>query len=182
MKDLTHTVRQLSIVNDDGKVWFLRPSKYRAYGLTILVMNASTVFLAPNESLLCIVQTPLHVRVKVERGLETIFELSDDQLLESLDPKVCLPHTSTPKSQSFAGSCWSILRHPLMKYREGNSVFLCLKYLASQKGSRNVFKLVDYSNITIHCVEFLPPWYDVDVIFKFPPLHTSSNHSKAKQL
>jgi len=43
----THTIRQLSTVTEDGKVWLLRPGRYRAYGLMDCFMGTSTELLTP---------------------------------------------------------------------------------------------------------------------------------------
>lgn len=62
------------------------------------------------------------------------------------------------------------------------SVIDCLKHLACRKGSRNVFKQIDYTSVVIEQVQFLPPVYNGDVIYEFSSLGSSSKHSKAKQL
>lgn len=49
-RELTHTIRQFSSPNEDGKFWLLRPGRYRAFGLTDSLMGASSELLTPRES------------------------------------------------------------------------------------------------------------------------------------
>ncbi len=177
---LTHTVMQLPTVNEDGKVWLLRPGRYRAYGLTDSLIGASTELLMPKESSTCTMQTTLLVCVKVEPGLETIFELSDDEVPEDLDHNTILVFSSHPNPQSSAGSCPSTSKPPTHSPSDNHSVVKCLKLLGARKGSRNVFKQIDYNSIDIRRVQFLPPHYDGDVIFEFPPLGSVSKQCRAK--
>jgi hypothetical protein len=159
----------------------LRPGRYRAYGLTDCLKGASTELLTPKESSTCTMQTSLPAHVKVESGLETIFELSDDEDPKSLDHNPILS-PSQPNPQSFAGSCPSTNKQPTHSPSDNHSVVECLKLLVARKGSRNVFKQIDYKSIDIKRVQFLPPEYNGDVIFEFPPLNSCSKPNKAKQL
>lgn len=179
--DLTHTMRQLSSVNEEDKVWLLRPGRYRAYGLTDLVMGASTKILISKESSACTVQPRLPVPFKQEPSLQTINELSDGKVPDDTEPIFPPPPTSILKSQSSAGSCLPVSRQSVPK-TESMSVVECLRKLASRKGSRNVFKSIDYTTLLVNFVRFLPPRYSGDVIFELPLLRTSSKQSKAKQL
>lgn len=52
----------------------------------------------------------------------------------------------------------------------------------SRKRSKNVLSQIDYASIKIKTVEFLPPCYNDDVIFEFPPLHLHAKNSMAKPL
>lgn len=128
----------------------------------------------------CLDHTP--IQVKLEPCLETTNELSDDHLPLPSTLKFSLLPTSALKTQSSAGSSPSISRLSLLSNATISSVFVCLKKLASTKGSRNVFKLIDYNAKAVTRVQYLPPQYTGDVIFQFPPLGTTSMHSKAKQL
>ena len=47
---LTHTVSQFSVLNDEGKLWLLKPGTYRAYGLPDLIPAFSTELLTPRVS------------------------------------------------------------------------------------------------------------------------------------
>lgn len=62
------------------------------------------------------------------------------------------------------------------------SVVDVLKKLASRKRSKNVLPRVDYSSIVIEQVDFLPPQYDGDIVFQFPPFGCHGAHSATKQL
>ena len=46
-------------------------------------------------------------------------------------------------------------------------------------GCKNILKRLDYDNIKIMEVEFLPPIYDGNVLFIFSAMGTSASHSKA---
>ena len=76
--NVLHAIGQLSFTNEDGKFWLLKPGKYRTYGLSDSLLAASTEVPSPPQSSTASIQTPLFSRVKVEPGLETIYELSDD--------------------------------------------------------------------------------------------------------
>lgn len=94
--------------------------------------------------------------MKEEPGLDTIYELSNDDLPNDVEPKLPLQSTSTPIPQSLASSSPS-LRKPVMQSQgAGGSVLECLKKLASKKGSRNIFKQIDYSTVPIKTFQFLP--------------------------
>lgn len=178
---LTHTIRQISIVYEDGKVWLLCPRRYRAFGLSDSLMGASTELLVLKESSTCSIQAIVPTRVKLEPELETIYELSDDELPEPHD--VYKVRTSSyPVPQCSAGSTSSATIAALSPSTKIHSIVECLKKLVGRKGSRNVFKQIDYHTVDIHGVEFLPPKYNGDIIFEFLPLGSSSKDTKAKHL
>jgi hypothetical protein len=180
---LTHTVRQLPTTTEDGRVWLLKAGRYRAYGLSDCLMGASTELLTPRESSTCTVQTTMPGRVKIEPSLETIYELSDDDVPVNVEDDPILP-PSQPNPQTSANSCPKpTSQHPTpLSVSPKQSVVECLKLLCTRKGSRNIFKKCDYNSTSIKRVEFLPPQYNGDVIFEFPPLGSSSGSNKAKQL
>lgn len=175
---VSQAIRQLSITNDDGKLWLLKVGKYRAYGLSISLMDTSTLFLTPRESSTCTIQMPLLSKVEVEPGLETIYELSDDSANESLpDSKSDVDHISkspllvlTVPSQESLHTCASASKPHLLSPPKSLSVVKLLKKLASRKRSKNLLSLIDYDSIQISQVKFLPPFYSVDIIFEFPPI------------
>ena len=69
---LTHTVAQISTVSEEGKIWLLKPGRYRLYGLNESLHSTSSELLTSRISSTCMHSTPILERVKVERGLETI--------------------------------------------------------------------------------------------------------------
>ena len=75
---LSHAVGLTSQENDVGTFWLLKPGKYRVYGVTESVLDGSTEILTSKESSTISIEGPLLSRVKIEPGLETIYELSDD--------------------------------------------------------------------------------------------------------
>ena len=68
--------------------------------------------------------------------------------------------------------------HPVTAH--GKNVVQCLERLATMPSRKNVLKKLDYSSIKLQTVKFLPPQFDGDVLFHFPPVGDSAKHSKAK--
>jgi hypothetical protein len=78
---VSHAVRQTRVENDDGSFWLLKPGKYRVYGVSESMFECSTELLTPRESSTISIERPLLSKVKIEPGLNTIYELtqlSDD--------------------------------------------------------------------------------------------------------
>ena len=91
---VSHAIGQLSITDDDGKMWFLKAGQYRAYGLTKSLLDASTDVMSTRASSTTSIQMPILRQVKVEPRLHTIHELSDDSKGESHPiPKSTIPST-----------------------------------------------------------------------------------------
>jgi len=150
-----HTVAQSCLQDDVGKSWLLPPGKYRAYGFSLIVMNVTT----PRQSLASTMHTPI-TSVKVEPGFETIHFLSDDS-----DDGMCLPwkvaqHTqcastfipseSSIPQESFVATPFSTSKPPLPhKQPPVSSIVDCLKMLVKRKGSKNVFKRINFDSIII---------------------------------
>lgn len=118
---------QLPTVLEDGKLWLLRPSRYRAHYLSDSFIGASTKLLKPKESSTSTVQATFPSRVKVEPSLETIYELSNDKLQENIEPKLSRPHTDTVIPQPSASKCPSISRVSLQSQRQVHSIVKSLK-------------------------------------------------------
>lgn len=177
----SQSIGQLSFRNDDGKVWFLKPGKFRAYGISISLMDASTELLTSRESSMSSVQTPSLRKVKIEPGLRTIYELRDSCPLPNVDVSHMFEKCSTkylpkdPDSQPTSNSTGN-------STSKSTSVIDSLKQLASRKRSKNVLSKIDYDTITIERVEYLPPTFDGDIIFEFPPLGCHARQTVAKQL
>jgi hypothetical protein len=76
--ELIHTIGQSPVSEGDSKHWLLKPGRYRVYGVSDLVMAASTELVTPHRSSTGTVHLTLATRVKVEKGDEVINILSDD--------------------------------------------------------------------------------------------------------
>ena len=75
---VSHAVRQTRVENDVGSFWLLKPGKYRVYGVSESMLECSTELLTPRESSTVSIERPVLSKVKIEPGLHTIYELSDD--------------------------------------------------------------------------------------------------------
>lgn len=191
---VTHAVGYLCISIDEGKVWLLKAGKYRAYGLSHSLLDASTKVLTPQLTSTASIQTPILSRVKVEPGLEMIYELSDDfgddaslicklhlhcsynsssalQILDQKSSSVSRP-SGAQQSPTFVASSLVILVQCLQ----------CLKKFGPRKRSKNIQSQNDYDTIQVLQVEFLPPLYDVEIIFEFPLLGFHGKQRAARQL
>jgi len=175
---LSHAIGQLSLVNDEGKFWLLKPSKFRAYGLTDSLLNASTDVLTPRESSTISVPTPMVSRIKVESGLHTIYQLSDDSDNETVRIPQGPDHSSAksplPSTVKHQESTPDVIQSRSTEVAtpsfEGVSILHRLKKLGARKRSKNFLSHIDYSTIRTQQVKFFPPLYDGDIIFEIPPL------------
>jgi hypothetical protein len=138
------------------------------------------------------VQPPLLHSVKLEK-LDNLVNLSSDSSEGAL-PNVPSPtpaahtHVSNSKCSEQSKSIFTPVGssvhsnlsrppyHP--NTREYPSVMQCLRRLASFPGSRNELTSLDYDKIPYHKVQYLPPSYNVDVIFELPPSCVSASISK----
>lgn len=144
-------------------------------------MDASTELFTSRESSMSSVQTPSLRKVKIEHGLRTIYELRDSSLLPNVDVSHMFDKYSTkylpkdPDSQPTSNTTGKSIS-------KSTSVIDSPKQLASRKRSKNVISKFDYDTITIERVEHLPPTFDGDIIFEFPPLGCHARETIAKQL
>ena len=76
--ELSHATGKLSKKNDVGTFWLLSPGKYWVYGVSELVLAACTELLTSWKLSTVCIEIPELSKVKVEPGLDTIYELSDD--------------------------------------------------------------------------------------------------------
>ena len=49
-------------------------------------------------------------------------------------------------------------------------------------GRKNIHKKLNYDNLKIVQVDFLPLYFDNDIMFVLPQIATSTSHSKAKSV
>ena len=165
--------------------WILLPGKYRVYGLSESQFVASTQLRTPRRSSLCTMAAPYPVKVKVEPADDDVIELS-----ESSDGDI---PTQTPVEPSHPSQCPSSPCHsssprrafhtpPATQPRASECIVNCLWRLASMPSQKSVLKLLNYSTLKTVYADFLPPRFDGDVIFVFPPVSASASTSKAKAM
>ena len=109
---VSQSIRQTRIENDVGAFWLLKPGKYRVYGVSESMFECSTELLTPRESSTISIERSVLSKVKIELGLNTIYELRDDfdgdvEVLKSkspvqpsLTPEVVRKETTPPISPS----------------------------------------------------------------------------------
>jgi hypothetical protein len=76
--DLIHTIGQSPVSDRSSKQWLLKPGRFRVYGVSELVMAASTELVTPHRSSTYPIQPNVPSRVKVEKHEELITILIDD--------------------------------------------------------------------------------------------------------
>ena len=165
--------------------WNLFPGMYRVYGLTESQFKASTQLRTPQRSSMCTMTAPYPVRVKVEHADVDVIDLSEssDSGVPTQRPVQPSHPTHCPSSPTHSSSPRREF-HPPPATQAGASgcVIDCLRRLASMPGRKSVLKLLNYSTLKTVYVDFLPPCFDGDVIFVFPPISASTSTSKAKAM
>jgi hypothetical protein len=182
--EIDRSILQFRYLDNDGHHWVLPPGRYRAFGLTPTLMAASTDLLS-QPSDMSSVQPPILHSVKLELP-DGLVHLSSDSS-EGGFPSASLPTPTahTPVSDSKCNEHSKSVFTPIESSGHSNfsrppfhpntrqcpSVMKCLRRLASIPGSKNELALVDYDKIAYHKVQYLPPSYNVDVIFELcePP-------------
>jgi hypothetical protein len=114
--------------------------------------------------------------VKVEHAEELITILSDD--LDGNSPILAPPITSPLVNSFFPDlSQRSLipLSHPVphIGHQKSLSVVDSLKRIRVSKRAGNVFKTLDFDNLDIQRMQFLPPTLNGNVLFELPPVDTS---------
>ena len=187
--DVMETVLQQKSQDDDGGLWILGVGKYKVFGLTNSQMQRSTLCLAPmSMPTTSKIHLSPFVPVKVEPGQETVTLLSDsdedivaavDLADTSANPyKSTLSFSTCPSAaapaaphtwsrQSFHGG-----RPPQSPTSSSNptSMLDALKAVATRRRSHSPIADIDFDNIKISAVKYLPTTYNGDVIFLLPPL------------
>ena len=80
---------QPDTLDNNARVWILKPGRYRVYGLSESIRNASTVLLTPRSSSTMCTEPPLLSRVKIEPDQRVSIDLtdtSDDEGRPSIPP------------------------------------------------------------------------------------------------
>ena len=168
--------------------WLLKPGKYRVYGVSKVVFECSMKLLTTRESSTVSIERLVLARVKVEPDLNTIHELFDDsdghvefikseyKVQASLSPQVVRKETNPPVSLSHNHGQSKVVASPVV------SIIHSLMCLGARKRSKSVLSRINFDAIKLQQVDYLPPRYDGDVIFEFPPLGHHGHNTKAKLL
>ena len=163
-------------------MWELYVGKYRVYGLLDSCTNVSTEIHTPPHSFVSTLNTPLAVQVKIEPCIHTFIHLFDSS--NGDEPPVFIPiHKPSPSSLRSA-FVTPLLLCPLppSPTKPSISILQCLRTLASMPSTKNILKELDYDILQIEEVSFLPPCFDGNHMFVFPPVGVSSSHTKAKSM
>lgn len=183
---------------DSGSFWSLGAGSYKLIGLSELEMDASTMLLT-NESITTALQSPCLRKIKVEPGLEDVMVLSDSdddniqvvdlagessfpfqskcslgdaasaQAPPTNDPSPHKPlhlsigdqHTRSKKPHVHPASSISIVH-----------ILDALKITKCRRRSKSDLTNIDFDNIVIEDVKYLPSAFDGDVLFILPPVNT----------
>jgi hypothetical protein len=152
------------------------------------MLECLTELLTPKKSYIVSIERPVLSRVKIEPSLNTIYELSDDsdddvevlkvesELQPSLSTEAVCKETTPPASPSRNhGQSKVVASHVV-------SIVHSLMPFGARKRFKSVLSRINFDAIILQHVDYLPPRYDRDVIFEFPPLGDHGQNTKAKQL
>ena len=140
-----------------------------------------TEFLTPKESSTVSIERPMLSKVKIEPSLNTIHELSDDsdgdveflkqkrKVQASLSPQVAPKETTPPLSPSRNPGQAKVVARPTV------SIIHSLMRLGARKRSKSVLSRINFDAIRLQQVDYLPPRYNGDVIFKLTLMQSDSN-------
>jgi hypothetical protein len=152
---VSHAVRHTRVENDFGMFWLLKLGKYRVYGVFESMFECLTELLTPRKSSTVTIERPLLSKVKIEPGLNTIYELNDDsdgdvEVLKSespvqplLTPEVVRKEIPPPVSPS---------RHPSQAKvvaRLALSIIHSLMCLGACKRSKSVLSRINFHAIRL---------------------------------
>ena len=174
---------------DDGSMWILGPGSFRVIGLSESQMQASTVVLT-NQSGASTVQMPNVPTVKLEPddNIVCLLSDSDDHICATVDlsdtssfpfkntPSQVPLHASTssctPLSIKFACRDTPSQRPPLHPSSSsiGLTIIDALKFTKSRKRSKSDLASIDFENIVVRNVKYLPSSFDGDILFVLPPV------------
>jgi hypothetical protein len=132
--------------------WLLRAGRYRVYSVIESMMVASIELVTPHRSSTGTVQLTPATRVKVEHAEELITILSDDS--DGNSPAVASPIRSPLVNCSLSDSSQKspipLSQHaPHVGNQKSLSVVDSLKRIRGSKGTRNVFKTLDFESLDI---------------------------------
>jgi hypothetical protein len=158
--DLIQTIGQSPVCDGDSKKWLFNARRYRVYGMSDSLMAASTELVTSHRSSTGTIQLIPATRVKIEKDEEFITILNDDS--DENSPIVTPPIRSPLVNSSLPESSQRSpipLSHPAphVGHQKSLSVVDSLKRIRATKGPRNIFKTLDFDNLDIQRVHFLPP-------------------------
>jgi hypothetical protein len=170
---LINTIEQSPVCDGHSKEWLLRLGRFLIYGVSELVMAASTELVTSHQSSTETVQLTPATRVKIEHLEELITILSDDS--DGNSPVVASPNRSPLVNSSLPDSSQRSpipLSHPAphVGHQKSLSIVDSLKRIRASKGTRNVFKTLDFDSLDMQRVQFLPPIFNGNVLFELPPV------------
>ena len=170
---------------DDGSMWILGPSSFKIIGLSESQMQASTVVLT-NQSGTSTIQMSNVANVNLEPNDNTVCLLLefDDNICATVDLSDTLSfpfknilsqvflHASksscTPLSKRFVCCKRPSQRPPL--HPSPSSIVDTLKLTKSKKRSKSNPASIDFDNIDVHDVKYLPSSFDGEILLILPPV------------
>ena len=174
----------------------LSAGSYKVFGYSSSALQGSTVCLTPASVTSTVLLTP-PVRVKIEPDTEpiTLLSDSDDDIVPAFDlastspfPFKRTPLSSIVRSNSNSqlqrtpsGSVARPPRSPTFSVRH-RSMLDALKATAVRPRSQSALSDIDFDNIRVEEVKYIPTTYDGDVIFLLPPLPTRLPATYGKSL
>jgi hypothetical protein len=194
----SHTIIQQPVETvGESRLWKLRPGKYSVYGLFESDVPRTAGLVTPRQSSTCTLQTPLRkVKIEPTTGFRVMSSTSSARLDPCFASFVELSSDSSdddrmPKSRSstepspplFESLNLSEPSEPsgTTGSKRNGSILQCLRKLAARPGS-NLLKKINYDSLRSDLVDHLPPTFDGDVVFEFPPVTTLAAYSSAKSM
>ena len=187
-KQVVATIMHKKQVKDTEVTWKLPAGKFRVFGDPV---HSPSVPIP--ESQRSTVHMSLAARVKVESSdKDTILlsESSDDEVIPRSKPQYSFlsPITETvlevPETGSQSLSSMPSLnsRPPLPPKTQSTNVLDCLRQLQSRPRAKSDLKFLNLDTLRCERVKYLPPEFNGDVLFEFPPVSNSSSPSIARQM
>ncbi len=183
--ELLETVLQQKSRDDEGGLWTLGVGTYKVFGLTSSQLQGSTICLTPASVTSTVHLTPL-VQVKIEKSDDTVVLLSDsddEDIIPAVDlsdnspyPYRCTPSTAAGPSTAppTTKSIHSFFTgKPPRSPSSGPlacTMLDALKGIATRRRSHSPIAEIDFDNIKISEVKYLPTSYNGNIIFLLPPL------------
>ena len=176
-----------------GFMWILGPGSFRVIGISEFQMQVSTVILK-NKSRTSTVQIPFVATVKLEPTDDNVFVLSDseDDICASVDLSNALSFLFKIVHSTFLqfpigvakSPCGPMYKtvvphispsqrpplHPSPSF-VGLTIIDALKLTKSRKIPKPNFSSIDFDNIDVRYVKYLPSSLNDDVLFLFPLCH-----------
>ena len=152
---VSHVVCQTRGENDVGTFRLLKPGKYRVYGVLEFELECSTELLTTTESSTVSIKRPLLSRVKIELGIKTIYELSDDsdgdvevlrsesKIQTSLSPEIFHKETTPHVIPSCNPSQAKVVASHVVSI---NDSLMCLE---DRKRSKSVLSRINFDTIRL---------------------------------